>query len=188
MRFIRAALGVMALASLAGIALAQGPGMWGGPGLGYGPGGMMGYGPGGIMGYSPGGMMGYGPGGMMGYGPGHYGGHGMMWGGGPGMMSFGWEMQNALGLSDDQRKKVDAIHDELESKNWEIVGKMRVEMAKLRELMNADPLDKAALDAAYKRLNDLRQQRFDAHLAARDQMAAALTKEQREQLKHFGPW
>jgi Spy/CpxP family protein refolding chaperone len=48
--------------------------------------------------------------------------------------------------------------------------------------------NKGALDAAYKRLNDLRQQRFDAQLAARDQMVAVLTNEQREQLKHCGPW
>ena len=170
MRSIRTALSVVAFV-LAGVALAQET--RGGPGPGYGPGGMMGYGPG-----SDGRVW-----------PGLHGGPGMMGhGGGPGMMSFGWGMQNALGLSDEQRKKLDSIHDDLQGNNWEIMGKMRGEMAKLRELLGAETLDKAALDATYKRLSDLRQQRFDAQIAAHDQMAALLTKEQRQQAKRFGPW
>jgi Spy/CpxP family protein refolding chaperone len=104
------------------------------------------------------------------------------------MMGFGYAMQSALDLSDDQRKKLDVINDDLQTKTWDIMGKMRVEMSKMRELMVADPLDKAALDATYKRMNDLRQERFDAHLTAHEQMAAVLTKEQRQQLRHFGPW
>ena len=201
--------------TLAGVALAQGPGTTGG---GSGPGPMMGggYGPGmmrgGASGYECGpGMMGggYGPGmmgggygpGMMGggYGPGMMGGDygpGMM-GGGPGMrggagrggmMGYGYGMQGALDLSDDQRKKVDAVHDELQSRTWEITGEMRAEMAKMREAMASEPRDKAALDASYKRLNELRQQRFDARLAARDQMDAVLTKEQRQSMRRWGPW
>ena len=181
--------------TLAGVALAQGPGTTGGGsgpmmGGGYGPGMMRG----GASGYECGpGMMGggYGPG-MMGggYGPGMMGGGpGMMGGAGRGgMMGYGYGMQGALDLSDDQRKKVDAVHDELQSRTWEITGKMRAEMAKMREAMASEPRDKAALDASYKRLNELRQQRFDARLAARDQMDAVLTKEQRQSMRRWGPW
>ena len=181
MRLVRKALAAAAVASVAGLALAVGPGSWGGPGPGYGPSAMMGYGAGMTGGYGPGMMGGYGPGMMGGYGP--YGSPGMM--GGPGM---GYAMQSALNLSDEQRKKIDAIHDELQSKTWDIMGKMRTEAAKIRELASAEAPDRAALDSSYRRLNDLRQQRFDAHLAARDQMVASLTKEQREQLKRLGPW
>ena len=177
MRILRMVLGAIGLAALVGTALAQGPGMWGGPG--GGPGGMMGHG------YGPGPMMG--PGMMGGDGPGHYGMPGMM-GHGPGAMSFGRDMQQALGLSDEQRKKLDAIHDDLQTKTWDIMGKMRVEMTKMRELMAADTLDKPALDAVYKSMNDLRLQRFDAHLAAHEQMIGVLTKEQRQQLEQLGPW
>ena len=105
-----------------------------------------------------------------------------------GMMGYGYGMQGALDLSDDQRKKVDAVHDELQSRTWEITGKMRAEMAKMREAMASEPRDKAALDASYKRLNELRQQRFDARLTARDQMDAVLTKEQRQSMRRWGPW
>ncbi len=126
-------------------------------------------------------MGGYGPGMMGGYGP------GMMGGYGPGMMSFGYELQDALGLSADQRKKVDAIRDELQTKTWDIMGRMHGEMATIRELASADTLDQPALDAAYKRMSELRQQRFDAQIAARNQMDAVLTKEQREHFRSFGP-
>jgi Spy/CpxP family protein refolding chaperone len=180
MRLFKAVLGVAAIASVAGLALAFGPSP--GAGYGYGPGMMGGYGPGMMGGYGPGMMGGYGPGMMGGYGS------GMMGGRGPGMMYFGHGMQQVLGLSDEQRKKIDAIHDDLQAKNWEIMGKMRSEMAKMRELASAEPIDKTALDGAYKRINELRQQSFDAHIAARSQMEAVLTKEQKERFKGFGPW
>jgi Spy/CpxP family protein refolding chaperone len=180
MKVMIRALGVVAFAALAASGTAQAQGMWGGMGPGYGPGPMMGSGngPGMMPGHSY-----HGDPGMMGWGgPGMMGG-----GGGPGFMSFGRGMQSALGLSEDQRKKLDAIHDDLETKTWEIMGKMRIEMAKMRELMSADPLDKSALDAAFKRMSDLRLERFDAHITAHQQMLALLTKEQREQLKRYGP-
>jgi Spy/CpxP family protein refolding chaperone len=176
-----------------------GPGMMGGYG-GYGPGMMGGYGPGmmggygsgmmgGYGGYGPGMMGGYGPGMMGGYGPGMMGGYGYGYHrGGPGMMGFGYRMQGALELTDDQRKKLDAIHDDIQGKHWDIVGKMRDEMNRMRELMVADPRDKAMITASYKRMSDLRQQRFELQLAAQDQMDALLTKEQRQKLKRWGPW
>ena len=194
MRHGKLMAGVAALA-FAGVAGAQGygPGMMGGGYGGYGP-GMMGGGYGsGVRDGAPGwqcgpGMMGWGGGGgpgMMGWGG---GGPGMMGWGGHGTMGYGYGMQGALDLSDDQRKKVDAIHDDLRTKTWDITGKMRAEMSKMREAMFAEPRDKAALDASYKRLNELRQQRFDAQLAARDQMDAVFTQEQRQSLKRRGPW
>lgn len=160
---------------VSGFALAAGPDA----GAGYGPGMAGGYGPGMMGGY---GQRGSGPGMMGGYGP------GMMGGGGPGMMYFGHEMQYSLGLTDEQRKKLDAIHDDMQAKNWEIMGKMRGEMAKMRDLSSAEPLDRNALDDTYKRLNDLRQQRFDARLTARSQIEGLLTKEQKERFKSSGPW
>jgi len=184
MRFAKTVLGAMAIASLSGLAFAAGPDpdagyfcdrAMGPYGPGYGPPMMSGYGPGTMGEYGPGMMRGYGPG-MMG-GPWH----------GPGMMSFGYGMQYALGLTDEQRKKIDAIHEELHGKVWDIMGKMRSEMVKMQELTAADSLDRAALDAAYRRLSDLRQQRFDAQIDAHSQIDSVLTKEQKEHLKEFGP-
>src|SRR3970040_1639399 len=89
-----------------------------GPGQGMGP-GMMGPG-----------MMG---GGMMG--------PGMMGGGmGPGMMGggMGYGMLYQLNLSPDQWNKVNAIHEDLAKKNWDLTGKMQEEGFKLRNLMAAE--------------------------------------------------
>ena len=180
MRLLTKSLAAITIASAAGLMLAFGPGPQ--AGYGYGPGMMGGYGPGMMGGYGSGMMEGYGPGMMRGYGP------GMMSEHGPGMMYFGREMQQVLGLSDEQRKKLDAIHDDLQAKNWETMGKMRSEMIKIRELASAEPLDKAALDNAYKRINELRQQRFDAHIAARGEMESVFTKDQKERFRNFGPW
>ena len=181
MKVLMRALGVATFAGLVICATAHAQGMWGG--MGPGPGPMMGGGPG-MMPGEPGD---HGGPAMMGWGGPGWSDPGMM-GRGAGMMPFGYRMQQALGLSEEQRKKLDAIHDDLQAKTWDIIGKMRSEMVKMRELMAGDPLDKAALDAAFQRMNDLRLQRFDAGLAAHDQMLTVLTKEQRDQLKRSGPW
>ena len=110
----------------AGRARDDGPGarnMGGGQGYGYGP-SMTG----------PGMMGGYG------MGPGMMGDYGM----GPGMMG-GYGLLSALDLTDDQRKKMQAIYDELRKKNWETLGKMREEGLKLRDLGGTEKRDKPAI-------------------------------------------
>lgn len=155
----------------------MGPGMMGGgQGYGYGP-GMMGPGMMGGSGMGPGMMGGYG------MGPGMMGGYGM----GPGMMG-GYGPLSALNLTDDQRKKVQAIYDDLGKKNWEALGKMREDALKLRDLGWSDKRDKQAVLAAYKRMQDLRLQSFQARLDAQEQIEGVLTKEQRDQLRRWGPW
>jgi len=189
-----------------------GPGMMGqgaGPGMmgGYGPGGQRGAGPGGQAGYGPGygmgpGMMGgYGPGygmgpGMMGgYGPGYGMGPGMMggygpgYGMGPGMMGgFGMGPLHMIDFDDAQRGKVNQIGDALRKKNWQIVGQMQDEQAKLRDLYLTEKPERSAIVAAYKRLFDLRLQRVEAMLDARAELEKVLTKEQRDALRTWGPW
>lgn len=169
-----------------------GPGWMGGYGPGGGP-GMMGPGAGG--GYGPGMMRGYGPG--AGYGPGMMGGGygaGMMGGGyGPGMMGgfglgFGHGLQRALGLRDDQRAKLDAIDDELAAKRLDIARRMRGQAAAMREAISAEPRDRAAMEAAFARMNALRQEMFTAQLDARDKVDAVLTPEQRKAMRRWGPW
>jgi len=200
--------------AIAGAALAQapqgpgpGPGMMGqgaGPGMmsGYGPGGQRGYGPGPQGGYGPGMMGGYGPGygmgpGMMGgYGPGYGMGPGMMggygpgYGMGPGMMGgYGMGALYMLDLNDVQRSKVNEISDGLRKKNWQILGQVQDEQAKLRDLyLGTEQPDRSAILAAYKRLFDLRLQRVEAMLDARTELERILTKEQRDALRSWRPW
>ena len=184
----RVAASAVALALAAGVTLAQQPAKpEPGPGPGRGPGMMGGYGPGGPGGYGPG----YGPGMMGGYGPGYGMGPGMMGGGmmgggmGPGFGRALW----SLDLNAAQRKEVLKVQDELRKKNWEVAGKMQDEMAKLRDAYwGSDKLDRSATLAAYKRMTELRQQRFQNSLDAADKLEKILTAEQREQVKRWGPW
>ncbi len=180
-----------------------GPGHHMGPGGGYGPGygmgpGMMGghdhghhMGPGG--GYGPG--YGMGPGMMGGHDHGHHmgpgGGYGSGYGMGPGMMGGcapGYGVLSQLNLTPEQWDKVNAIHDEFGKKQWELVGRMRDEAIKLSRLMTAEKRDRDAINDQYKKLQDVRQQRFEAHLDAREKIDGALTSEQKERLRRFAPW
>ena len=147
-----------------------------GPGYGMGP-GMMG---GGMMGP---GMMG----GMM--GPGMMG--GMM---GPGMMGhgmtggMGYGLLYQLNLTPDQWSKVNAIHEDLAKKNWELGGKMQEEAFKLRNLMAAEKRDRAAATNQYKKLQEMRLQGFQVRLDTQDKIEGVLTQEQKGQLRRFAPW
>ena len=172
-----------ALAIVASPADAQ-PQPGSGPGYGMGPGMMGGYGPG-PGGPRPGHDMGPGMMGEYGMGPGMMGGYGM----GPGVGGLGaGRMLDALNLTDAQRADVNKIRDDLRRKNWDLLGKMQDERAKLRDLYAAEKLDRTAISAAYRRIADLRLQRLDNMLDAQEKLEAILTPEQRKQLRRWGPW
>lgn len=169
----------------------MGPGMMGGGMMG--PGMMGGYGPGSGGAYGPG--YGMGPGMMGGYGPGYGMGPGMMGGMmGPGMMGggmtggMGYGTLYQLNLSPDQWNKVNAIHEELAKKQWDLAGKTREEAFKLRSLMAAEKRDRTAITNQYKKLQDARLQSFQARIDAQEKVDGVFTKEQKEQLRRFAPW
>ena len=154
----------------------MGPGMMG---QGYGPGMMgQGMGPGMIgQGYGPG-MMGQGMGpGMMGQGMGP----GMMGG-----MMYGANPYASVDLSADHRATISAIQEGLWRKQWDLMGKMHEERYHMQQLMSGAVADDAAARKAYQAMADAHKQMFDAMLAARKQIDAVLTKEQRDRLKRGG--
>jgi Spy/CpxP family protein refolding chaperone len=182
-RVLAAALLALGMAGgMASPAYAQGPGGPGkgpgyGPGQGYGPGMMGGYGGG--PGYGPGMMGGYGGGPGWGYGP--RGGQGFGPGGGGGPLAL-------LNLTDEQREKVLKIQEENRSKNWDLMGKMRSEQFKLRQMAYGDRLDANAIADQQKKVDELRRQMLKSRIEARNQIAAVLTKEQQQQFRQLGPW
>jgi len=153
-----------ALAAAASFAFAQGPGYGSGPGYGHG---MMGYG---MMGYGPG----YGPGGGFGLG---------MLGGGPGA---GGALA-ALNLTDEQREKVFAIQEEHRKKNWAVMGEVRSEQFKLRNMYLGEKLDPDKISEQQKKVDELRRQMLKSRAEAHNQIAAVLTPEQRKQLRQYSP-
>ena len=129
----------------------------------------------------------------MGMGPGMMGGQGMM--GGSGMMGMGAGMMgggmmglhglNMLDLGDEQRGKINAIHDKLRKQHWEVMGKMMDEHNALRDLYDAETLDGKKIGATYDRIFKLKRQMIDTGIKAHNEAVAVLTKEQREQLKQL---
>jgi Spy/CpxP family protein refolding chaperone len=133
------------------------------------------------------GRYGMGPGMMGGYG-GHHMGPGMMGGGygmGPGMMGgpggHGLGTIRSLNLSDAQRTQLSQIEGGLRKKNWDLMGQMQDEMAKLRDGWSAKKTDRTSILAANKRMFELRQQMLENRLDAQDKAEALLTPQQREQ-------
>jgi len=159
---------------------------------GYGPGMMGGYGPG-QGGYGPGMMGGYGPQGrgmMGGYGPGPgYGqgyGPGMMGGYGRGGMMggmMGLGALQALDLSEQQLGKINQIRDEARRRNWDAMGKLLDEQARLRDLFAAEKRDPAAIGKQSMKVADLRRQLLEASIDSHNRIEALLSKEQKDQLR-----
>ncbi|MGN6667431.1 MAG: Spy/CpxP family protein refolding chaperone [Trinickia sp.] len=129
------------------------------------------------------GMMGYGAGpGMMGYGagPGMMRGRGM----GPGgMMQGAWA--GGLDLTDEQRTKINQIQDETRKSHWALMGSMMDQQSKLRDLYEAPKRDTAAIDSAYKSMDDMRQQMISSSADASKRIEAILTKKQLEKLRTY---
>jgi len=140
-----------------------------------------------MMANCPMGMLGGGMGrGMM--GDGMMGGMGMGMTGGMGMGMMG-SMHGApfqmLDLTSEQRTKINKIHDELRRKNWEALGKIQDEEAKLRDLYAADKRDPKAIGAVYGSIYALKRQMIEAGIDAHNRMEALLSDAQRAQLKQI---
>ena len=132
-------------------------------------------------------MRGYGNG-MGGYGPGMMGGYGYGMGGyGPGMMG-GRNVLSRLDLTADQQEKIAQIREDMRAKNWGTMGELRTEQFRLRNLYNADKPDANAIAEQQKKVDELRRTMIKSHVDARNQIAALLTKEQRQQLRAMSTW
>ena len=120
-----------------------------------------------------------------GQGPGYGQGPGMM--GGQGMMGAGHGLA-ALNLTDEQREKVFSIQEEGRKKNWTVMGEVRSEQFRLRNLYRQDPLDANKIAEQQKKVDGLRQQMLKSRVETHNQIAALLTPEQRKQLRQSAPW
>jgi len=100
--------------------------------------------------------------------------------GGMGMTPF-----SMLDLTEQQRTKINKVQDDLRKKNWNTMGKIMDEKARLRDLYAADKRDSKKIGAVYGRIFDLKRRMIEATITARNQQEAILTKEQRKQLKQW---
>jgi len=110
----------------------------------------------------------------------------MMGGGmgmGGGMMGMG--PYHMLNLTDDQRSRINKMHDAQRRKHWETMGKIMDERAKLRDLYSADKLDTKRILKVQEEIDRMHRSMLEQHLNTRNQIDALLTPEQREQLKSY---
>jgi Spy/CpxP family protein refolding chaperone len=104
---------------------------------------------------------------------------------GPGMMGMG--PMAMLDLSDAQTAQLQKIQAESMKAQRPLMRQIWDEKKQLWGLMNAEKPDPAAIGKAYGRLADLQRQALEAHIDAKNKMAAVLTKEQQAQMRRgFG--
>jgi Spy/CpxP family protein refolding chaperone len=90
-----------------------------------------------------------------------------------------------LDLTDEQRNKIENIHDDVRRKNWDTYGKIMDEQSKLRGLYSGETVDAKKVGAAYAGIAKLQQQVIEANVEAHNRVQTVLTKEQKEQLKQW---
>lgn len=145
------------------------------------------------------GMMGKGGCGMMGKGGcGMMGGMGMrdggMMRGGMGMMHGrmdGMEMEHhrfkkllwSLDLADTQKADISAIHDRAAKDLIRKRADIQIAKLELRELLEREPLDLAAVDAKLRQLANMKTDMVVSVLKTKEQIKTILTPEQRKRLK-----
>lgn len=90
-----------------------------------------------------------------------------------------------LDLSDEQRNKVNAVHDELHKKHLELMGRMHDQQTRLRDLYGVEPYDARKIGAAYGEMGNLRAQMVEAEVDALNRGVALLNPEQKARFKEL---
>lgn len=126
-----------------------------------------------------------GGGGGMGMGGGHgMGGHGMGMGRGHGMR-FAMRL-HALDLTDDQKTKIEAIHDRAMRKNIQSRADLKIVQLDLHKLLRADNPDRRAVEAQIDKLSAMQTAMHKAHLGVMFEARSLLTDAQKKQLQEMG--
>lgn len=105
----------------------------------------------------------------------------------PGPHAPPMEALEQLGLTAAQRTKIVALHDAAERKSIRAEADVRLAELDLRELIEADAPDAAAVDQAVDRVGALRTALQKIHIAELLGVRAALTPQQRAKLPRAGP-
>lgn len=125
-------------------------------------------------------VMRYGPGGGRGRGMGMgLGGHGM--GMGP---EFGMRL-HALDLTDQQKTKIEAVHERAQRKNIQSRADLQVAQLDLRKLLRAENPDRRAIESQIDRVSALQAGMQKANLGVMFETRALLTEAQKKQLQEM---
>ncbi len=89
----------------------------------------------------------------------------------------------ALGLSDKQRDAAKALHEKMLKEMVKKKADAEIASIELRDLLDKDPVDMKAVEAAVKKSESVRTEMFLTHIKAHEEMKSLLTPEQRKKLK-----
>ena len=101
---------------------------------------------------------------------------------GPGMGPLMPQMW-AMGLTDEQRDKLENIANETRKAHWDLMGQRMDQATELRRLYAADRPDAKAIGKVYGKMFDLKRQMIEASIEGRNRGYDVLTDEQRARLK-----
>ncbi len=135
------------------------------------------------MGGHDGGMMGgmeHGKGMMQGM-CGMHGDGPMMMGGEPPMLKH----LMSLGLDDKQKDAIKALHSRTMKEMARKRADKQIAAIDVRDLMDKDPVDVKAVEAAVRKKESIEADMFILHVKAHEEMKALLTPEQRKKLKEM---
>nr|VFJ98016.1 MAG: protein refolding chaperone Spy/CpxP family [Candidatus Kentron sp. LFY] len=105
--------------------------------------------------------------------------------GGMGMGAGFRQLFQLPNLTDEQRRKIQDISDELRRSHWKSMGEKMEHSAALRRLYEADPLDAKAIGATYAKIFDIKRKMIETDIEANQKAKDVLTDEQRKQLRSW---
>ena len=114
---------------------------------------------------------------------------GMMHGMGCGMMMGEdhpmWKFLTGLGLDDKQKDAIKALHSKTLKDMIKKMADKQIAGIELRDLLDKDPVDMKAVEAAAKKNESMRTEMFLAHVKAHEEMKSILTPDQRKRMKEM---
>ncbi len=106
---------------------------------------------------------------------------GMMMGGDHPM----WQHLMGLGLDEKQKEALKALRSKMMKDMTKKRADQQIAGIELKDLLDKDPVDIKAVEAAVKKSESLRTEMFLAHIRAHEEMKSILTPEQRKRLKEM---
>jgi Spy/CpxP family protein refolding chaperone len=96
-----------------------------------------------------------------------------------------WKHLMGLGLDEKQKEALKALHSKTMKDMTKRKADAEIASIELKDLLDKDPVDMKAVEAAAKKSGSLRTEMFLAHVKAHEEMKSILTPEQRKKLKEM---
>ncbi len=95
------------------------------------------------------------------------------------------QVKEKLELTDDQIKAIKEASEEIDKKMIELKAKLEVAKIELRSLLDADTINKSAIDAKIEELGKIKTEMLKSTINRKIVMKEILTSEQQEKIKEF---